>query len=116
MKRYEITDQQWAKIKKYFPENKGKRGRPGKENRQMLNAMLWLARSGATWRDLPEERYGSWKTVYSRFRKWRDEGVFERVFKAVSGDLDSENLMIDSTFVKVHQSANGGIKKGKQKQ
>ena len=72
----------------------------------MLNAILWIAHSGAAWRDLPE-RYGSWKTVYSRFTKWRDEGV--------SGDVDFESLMIDATFIKVHQSANGGVKKGSKR-
>jgi len=76
----------------------------------MLNAMMWLAKSGAMWEDLPE-RYGSWKTVYSRFCKWRDEGILALIFKALSLDADYENLCIDSTSVKVHQHA-AGAKKG----
>lgn len=114
MNRYEITNEQWEKIKKYFPEKTGKRGRPAKNSCQMLNTMLWIARSGAAWRDLPE-RYGSWKTVYSRFIKWRNQGLFEKIFKENSDNIDPENLMIDSTFIKVHQSANGGQKKGNKK-
>ena len=56
--------------------------------------------------------YRSWETVYSRFTKWQDEGVFEKIFECVSSDVDSENLMIDWAFIKVSQGANGGVKKG----
>jgi transposase len=77
----------------------------------MLNGMLWLTRSGAQWRELPE-RYGPWQSVYARFRKWQGDGILDQVFKALSSDYDGENLSLDSTYVKVHQSANGG-KKGR---
>lgn len=111
MRRYELTPSEWERIEKLLPpENKGK-GRPAKDNRSMMNGMLWVARSGATWRDLPDY-YGPWQTVYSKFRKWRDEGVLELVFTALSADADMENLSIDSTSVRVHASANGG-KKGR---
>lgn len=73
----------------------------------MLNGMIWIARSGAQWRELPE-KYGPWQTVYSKYRKWEIEGVLKKVFKALSEDADMENLSIDSTSIKVHQSANGG--------
>ena len=66
------------------PENTGKQGRPRKDNRIILNGMVWLARSGAPWRDLPE-RYGSWQTVYSRFRKWIDDGILDNIFRADQG-------------------------------
>lgn len=63
-RRYELTDQEWEQIALLLPpENTGKPGRPSKDNRLMLNAMIWLARSGAAWRDLPE-RYGPWTSVY----------------------------------------------------
>ena len=62
-KRYELSDEQWEQIKEMFP--RAKTGRPPKDNRMMMNAILWLARSGAAWADIPE-RYGSYKTVYSR--------------------------------------------------
>jgi transposase len=76
----------------------------------MLNGMLWIARSGCQWREMPEY-YGRWQGV-TRFRKWRDEGVLEQIFRILSADADMEN---DSTSVKVHQSANGGKKGTNQK-
>ena len=112
-KRYELTDSEWKRVKDMLPPEHpagGKRGRPAKcDNRTALNGMLWIARGGAPWRELPE-RYGPWQTVYSRFRTWRDMGVFEAVFQALSIDADFENISIDSTSCKVHQSANGGEK------
>ena len=88
----------------------GKRGRPAKiDNRSAMNGILWIVRGGATWRELPE-RYGSWQTVYTRFRKWKDMGVFEAFFQALNIDADFGNISIDSTSCKVHQSANGGKK------
>jgi len=107
-KRYELEDMQWEQIDPLIPI--AKTGRPPKDNRLMLNAMLWLARSGAGWEDLPE-RYGSWKTVYSRFCKWRDEGTLLSIFKALNSEADYENLSIDSTSVKAHQHS-AGAKKG----
>ena len=70
IKRYELTDKEQERIEKLIP--KSKMGRTRKDDRLILNAMIWLARSGAGWEDMPE-RYGSWKTVYSRFCKWRDD-------------------------------------------
>ena len=75
----------------------------------MLNGMLWIARSGAQWRELPES-YGPWQSVHARFAKWRDDGTLEGVFHALSEAADMENLSMDSTCVKVHESANGGKK------
>ena len=71
--------------------------------------MLWIARSGAQWRELPEV-YGPWQSVYARFAKWQGKGTLERVFRALSSDADMENLILDSTCIKVHESANGGGK------
>jgi transposase len=108
IRRYEMTDEQWEQIKDLIP--KAKTGRPPKDNRLMFNAMLWMARSGAGWEDLPE-RYGSWKTVYSRFCKWRDDGTLLTIFKALNSEADMENLSLDSTSVKAHQHS-AGAKKG----
>lgn len=77
----------------------------------MFNAILWIARSGSAWRDLPE-RYGSWKTIYSRFCKWRDDGTLRLIFSALNADADYENLSIDSTLVKAHQHS-ADAKKGR---
>ena len=114
MKRYELTTEQWERVKPLLPpEETGKRGRPRKDNRTMLNGMLWIARSGAQWRELPEA-YGPWQSVYARFAKWRDDGTLETVFHALSEDADMENLSMDSTCIKVHESANGGGKNSRK--
>ena len=110
MRRHELTNDEWSRVEGMLPpERTGKKGRPGKDNRMMLNGILWIARSGAPWRELPT-RYGSWKSVYSRFCKWRDDGVIEKIYRSLLIDADMENLSIDSTSIKVHQSANGGKK------
>jgi Transposase and inactivated derivatives len=113
-RRYEITDAEWEQIRSLLPvERTGKQGRPSKDNRAMFNAMVWLARSGAAWRDLPE-RYGPWESVYSRFRKWTEDGILDNVFRILTLDADTETLMIDSTIVRAHQSSageKGGIPK-----
>ena len=108
MKRYELTKEQWERVKAILPpERTGQRGRPWKDDRTMLNGMLWLARSGAQW-----EMYGPWQSVYAQFAKWRDDGILEAVFRALSADADMENLSLDSTCIKVHESANGEGKNG----
>ena len=93
------------------PEKAGKRGRPQKDNRSMLNGMLRIARSGAQWRKIPEA-YGPWQSVCARFAKWRDDGTLEAIFRALSKDADMENLSLDSICIKVHERANGGGKNG----
>ena len=102
-RRYEITDAQWEKIKNRIPH--AKTGRPPKDDRLMLNAMLWLARSGAAWTDIPE-RYGPHQTVYSRLT-----GLFCAFFQALNADADYENLCIDSISIKAHPQS-VGTKKG----
>ncbi len=108
---YEITEEQWKRIQPLLPpENTGKKGRPRKDDRTMLNGMLWMNHSGAQWRQLPL-RYGPWQSVYARFIKWRDDGIWERIFSELNTEADTENLRMDSTCVKVHESSNGGEKK-----
>jgi len=87
-----------------------RQGRPPKANREMLNAILWIAKSGAAWRDLPE-RYGAWETVYGRFKKWEEKGVFIEIFNTLSVDADFQDLSLDSSSVKAHQHS-AGAKKG----
>jgi transposase len=111
---YDITDEQWKRVQPLLPpEYAGRKGRPGKDNRMMLNGMLWMNHSGAQWRQLPK-RYGPWQSVYSRFAKWRDEGIWEEIFSELNQEADTENFSIDSTCVKVRQSADGGEKNGNQ--
>ena len=75
----------------------------------MLNGMLRIARSGAQLREMPEA-YDHWQSVYARFAKWRDDGTWEAIFRALSADADMENPSLESTCIKVHESANGGGK------
>ena len=111
LRRYEITDSEWSRIVDLLPpENTGKRGRPRKDNRTILNGMIWIARSGAPWRDLPE-RYGPWETVYSRFRKWIEDGIFDNVIRVLSMDVDLSELSLDGSMVQAYQHS-AGAKKG----
>lgn len=105
--QYELKDYQWEQIKGLFIS--ARTGRPGKDNRMVVNAILWIARTGAPWRQLPE-CYGPWKTIYSRFCKWRDNGTLQMVFETLCEGADMENLCLDSTSVKVHQHAAGAKK------
>lgn len=111
MHRYEIKDEEWEQIKDLLPTDiLARQGRPPKPNRDILNGILWIVRSGAPWRDLPE-RFGPWQTVYDRFNKWAKGGIFEKIFELLNIDADTQDLSIDSTSVKVHQHA-AGAKKG----
>ena len=110
-RRYEISDTEWERVKDLLPpERTGKAGRPSGDNRTALNGILWIARSGAPWRDLPE-RYGSWSTLYDKFARWSDLGIFEEIFNMLNVDADMQDLSMDSTSIKVHQHA-AGAKKG----
>lgn len=111
LRRYELTDQEWNRIKDLLPpEKSGKRGRPSKDNRMILNTMVWIARSRAPQRDLPE-RYGPWETVYSRFRKWINDGILDNIFRVLSLDAELDELFMDSSIVQAHQHS-AGAKKG----
>lgn len=110
---YELTDNEWDRIKDVLPPEhpkEGKRGRPTKyDNRTVMNGILWINRTGAQWRELPD-RYGKWQAVYARFRMWKQQELFLAIFAALNSDADMENISIDSTSCKVHQSSNGGKK------
>lgn len=109
-RRHEVSDEQWERLKSLLPpEKSGKQGRPPKSNRLMLNGILWILRTGAPWRDLPK-RFGPWQSVYSRFRRWAQRGVWTKVFEELSKDSDDETFMIDATIVRAHQDATGAKK------
>lgn len=107
MIRRELTDAQWARIERLVPGKDGDKGRHGADNRLFVDAVLWIARTGAPWRDLPEE-FGNWNSVFQRFRRWAKKGRWERLFKELSVDSDCEYLIIDATIVRAHQHAAGG--------
>ena len=105
----DLTEAQWNRIKFVF-EKPAKVGRPSLNPRRVFNAILWLLKSGARWRDLPD-RYGNWNSIYHKFRKWCSLGLFERLLKLINaGTKDTTLLEIDSTFCKVHQSACSALK------
>ena len=114
LRRYELTDDEWNRIAPLLPpENSGKQGRPKKSNRTILNGIVWIARSGAPWRDLPE-RYGAWQTVYSRFRKWIDDGIIDNIFRVLSLEAELTELSMDASIVSAHQHSAGAKKGGLQ--
>lgn len=111
-RRYELTDEQFERIEGALPEVDG-RGRPYKDHRKVINGIFWVLRSGAPWRDLPE-RYGPWKTVYDRFRRWAEDGTLELIVRHLQGELDAEGRVdwnqfnVDSTIVQASRAASGG--------
>ena len=96
----------YVRIAPLLPGKPGDRGRTAKDNRLFLEAVLWRVRTGAPWRDLPE-RFGKWGSVWKRFRRWAEKGVFEQIFQALSEDPDFEYAFIDGTIVKVHRHGQG---------
>lgn len=106
MIRKVLKDSQWVRIAPLLPGKPGDPGRSAADNRLFVEAVLWIARTGAPWRDLPDA-FGLWNSVFKRFRRWTLKGVFESVFKALSGDPDFEYAMIDGTIVRVHQHGTG---------
>ena len=98
MRRYGLRDDQWERIKDFLPGREGHVGGTAADNRIFVEAVIYRYRAGIPWRDLPE-RLGDWKATHKRFRRWCESGVFERIFKALAGDADSEYMMLDSTIV-----------------
>lgn len=103
-KRYELTQAQWETLKWTLPGKQGDRGRAGKDNRQFVNGVLWVLRSGAHWHDLPE-RYGEWTTTHKRFTRWAKAGVWEHIFEHLVGDPDNRHLKLDTILVRAHRQA-----------
>ncbi|MCG7523350.1 IS5 family transposase [Streptomyces sp. OfavH-34-F] len=115
MRRHELTDESWALIAPLLAA--GRMGRPVRDRRQVVNGILWKLSTGAAWRDLPE-RYGPWKTVYERFRRWSADGTWDRLLAHVQqhcdavGQVDWTIVCVDSTTVRAHQHAAGARKGG----
>lgn len=104
-----LRDDQWERIKVFVPGGtKGKRG-PRTDNRKFLDALLWMARSGGRWRDLPE-RLGDYRSVKRRYYRWIEMGVLDAMLLVLAREADLEWLMIDSTIVRAHQHAAGARK------
>jgi len=105
-RRHDITDRMWAVLAPLLPGREGQWGGIAADNRLFINAVFWILRTGAPWRDLPPD-YGDWKNTHRRFCRWRDKGHWEAILAALIDDPDMEWLMIDSTHAKVHPHAAG---------
>jgi len=122
MRRHELTDEEWEIIEPLLPQNS--RGVPRVDDRRVINGILWRFRTGSPWRDVPE-RYGPRTTLYNRFVRWRgsredesvqgtvspENGVWDRLLRAVSEAYDGDIVMIDSSCVRVHQHG-AAVKRG----
>jgi transposase len=105
-RRHDLSDEHWALIEAHLPGRAGQWGGVGKDNRRFVDAVLWILRTGAPWRDLPPV-YGDWKNTHRRFCRWRDKGVWEALLERLIVDPDFEWLMIDASHCKAHPHAAG---------
>ncbi len=105
-KRLMISDAVWKRIGPQLPGKISDCGVTASDNRLFVEAVLWRVRTGSPWRDLPAS-FGKWNSVFQRFRRWANKGVFERLFEILSDEVDFEYALIDGTIVSVHQKASG---------
>lgn len=105
-RRHDISDETWELLRPHLKGRRGTWGGNAKDNRRFINAVLWVLRTGAPWRDLPPD-YGDWKNTHRRFCRWRDAGEWERLLEMLIQEPDYEWLMIDATHVKVHRDGTG---------
>ena len=105
-RRHDISDRVWEILDPHLPGKAGLWGGLAKDNRQFINAVFWIIRTGAPWRDLPPD-YGDWKNTHRRFCRWRDKGIWELILEKLAVEKDFEWLMIDSSHIKVHPHASG---------
>jgi transposase len=110
MSRVWLRDDQFERMGALLPGKASDPGRTAADNRLFVEAVLWIARTGSPWRDLPPA-FGPWNSVYQRFARWSRRGVWHRVFAQLAQDADFEEVFIDSTIVRAHQHAAGAPKK-----
>lgn len=110
MPRKVLRDDQYARIESMLPGKASDVGVTAKDNRLFVEAVWWIARTGSPWRDLPKS-FGRWNSVYQRFARWSNRGVWHRVFAELAKDADFEEVFLDSTIVRAHQHAAGAAKK-----
>ncbi|GJF32462.1 transposase [Kitasatospora sp. NE20-6] len=109
VRRHELSDVEWEVLSRFLPRSGT--GRPRADDRVVLNGIVWKLRTGTAWRDVPG-RYGSWQTLYTRFRRWALDGTFSRMLQAVQAEKDAAGdidwlVSVDSTVVRAHQHAAG---------
>ena len=117
MTRHRLTDEQWKMIADLFPPP-ATTGRPPTDRRLVVDGILWILQSGAPWRDLPEEQFGPWETIYGLFNAWNAKGLLDEILhrlqsaKIDAGEIDQKLWCVDGTIVRAHRCAGGGGKKG----
>ena len=110
MGKYDVSDYQWGQIKDEIPPKISTCGRARRDPRELINAIVWEARTGSPWCELPVE-YGPWHTAYNNFRKWTDDGTLKRIFEKVSPKREeTDEIQLDGTYIRAHQHSSG-IKK-----
>jgi transposase len=120
MNRGDLSNEQWEKLKPLLPPQKPKTGKPNHDHRQVVNGILWILRTGAPWRDLPE-RYGKWESVATRFYRWQKAKIWNQVLERLQAEADKQGRLdwavhyVDGTVVRAHQHAAGGKKGAKKK-
>ena len=104
-----MTDEEWGFFAPFLLENRSRGGRPPADHRRVLDAILWVTRTGCPWRDLPEQ-LGNWNSVFRQYRRWTEGGIWDVMLAALTESEASDNTMqmIDSTIVRAHQHAAGG--------
>ena len=105
MRRHELTDLQWVVLEDLIPKGRGRPAVLG--DRNFINAVLWIAKTGAPWRDLPE-RFGPWKSIFNRFAYWCKKGLWGAIFKALAFNEDEVAALMDGTVIRAHQDSSGG--------
>lgn len=114
--RGDLTNAQWQVLEPLLPPQRPRTGRPSQDHRQTINGILWVLRTGAPWRDLPE-RYGAWETVSGRFYRWRKAGVWQRILETLHQQVDGKGRVnwdvhfVDGSTIRAHQHA-AGAKRG----
>ena len=116
-RRYELTDEQWALIESLMP--KPKPGGRWNDHRTTIDGMMWVLKSGSPWRDMPE-RYGSWKSVYDRFRRWSSDGTIDKILDRLRYKLDADGFIdwdvwcVDGSNIRAHPAAAGASETSKK--
>ena len=103
---HDISDSLWELLKPYLPGREGAKDVTVRDNRLFINAFFWILRTGSPWRDLPPD-YGDWKNTHRRFCRWRDNGFWEKLLEILIDEPNFEWLMIDASYIKVHQDGTG---------
>jgi transposase len=106
--RHDISDEIWDLLKPHLPGQRGQWGGIAQDNRRFINAVFFILRTGASWRDLPPD-YGKWGTVHQRFIRWQRKGTWKKILDILIEEPECQFLMIDATHIKVHPDACGAI-------